>query len=112
MNDIKRDFIKELQQLKSEAGLFLRIDCTKEENKTFCQLKKDGEQLPEGVYANDLYIESNKFYRIYETGLNDSELQQFISLKQLHDIKIIKSLLIIAFILIFLVPILFNAFNR
>ena len=84
----------ELRSHKFEFDLLQKIPCTKQENKEYQKLLKDGRMLPEGVFA---YIydsgetSTSEFYTIYETDLSESEIREYLTYKQLSLIKTIKN---------------------
>ena len=81
----------ELREHKFEFDLLQKIPCTKQQNKEYRQMLKNGDVLPEGVYS---YVygdgETCEFYTIYETDLTESEIQEYLTYKQLSSIRIIK----------------------
>ena len=90
----KMDIKKELQQLRFDMNFLQKIDCTKEENKTYQKLLKNGESLPNGVYqykdpTTGEYIPS--FYTIWDPELTDAEKQEYIQYQELLHIKTIKN---------------------
>ena len=84
----------ELRAHKFEFDLLQEIPCTKQENKEYQKLLKDGGTLPEGVYA---YVYDNgitsttEFYTIHETDLTESEIREYLTYKQLSLIRTIKN---------------------
>ena len=109
----------ELRAHKFEFDLLQKIPCTKQENKEYAKLLKDGGTLPEGVFAY-VYVDgetsTNEFYTIYETDLTESEIQEYLTYKQLSLIRTIKNcvmfftvLTIIGMVVYFFL--MMNAFN-
>ena len=90
----KIDLREELRTHKFEFDLLQKIPCTKQENKEYKKLLKDGGTLPEGVFA---YIydtgetSSELFYTIYEPDLSESEIREYLTYKQLSLIRTIKN---------------------
>ena len=84
----------ELRTHKFEFDLLQKIPCTKQENKEYQQLLKNGGTLPEGIFA---YVydtgeaSTSAFYTIYETDLSESEIREYLTYKQLSLIKTIKN---------------------
>ena len=84
----------ELRSHKFEFDLLQKIPCTKQENKKYQKLLKDGGTLPDGVFA---YVydtgetSTSEFYTIYETDLSESEIREYLTYKQLSLIKTIKN---------------------
>ena len=84
----------ELMAHKFEFNLLQRIPCSKQDNKEYAKLLKQGRTLPEGVYAyvyDDGEISTNEFYTIYETDLTEAEIQEYLTYKQLSLIRTIKN---------------------
>ena len=90
----KRNLRDELRSYKFEFDLLQKIPCSKQENKDYQNLLKNGGVLPEGVYA---YVYDNgetsttEFYTIYETDLTESEISEYLTYKKLSLIKTIKN---------------------
>jgi hypothetical protein len=80
---------EKLREHKFEFGLLEKVPCTKKENAEYTQMIKNGEALPEGVHA---YVyETNEFYEIHEADLTESEIQEYLTYKQLSLIRTIKN---------------------
>ncbi len=80
---------EKLREHKFEFGLLARTPCTKQENKEYLQILKDGGNLPEGVRAYS--YEPDEFYRIQEADLSEAEIQEYLTYKQLSLIRTIKN---------------------
>ena len=90
----KINLIKELNDLQYELQLLQKIDCSKEENKKFKELLKQGQDLPNGVYRykTETGEELAQFYTIHKpTELSSEERMEYILLKQFQQIKTIKN---------------------
>ena len=90
----KIDVKEKLRSYKFKLDLLQKIPCSKEENKEFERLLKDGGVLPDGVFAyEDLDGEPSKteFYTIYEPDLTDAEIAEYLSCKQVEMIRTIKN---------------------
>lgn len=88
------DLRKELRSYKYEFGLLQKIPCSKQENKQYQKLLKDGGVLPEGVFAylyDDGVTSSTEFYTIYETDLTETEVTEYLTYKKLSFIRTIKN---------------------
>lgn len=88
------DLKKELNSLQYEIQLMQKIDCSKEDNKKYRELSKQGLPIPEGVYAykSDTGEEMYQYYTIHiPTELTKEERVEYIMLKQYQNIKIIKN---------------------
>ena len=79
----------ELRAHKFEFGVLKRVPCTKQENKEYAKLLKDGETLPEGVYAYDYDLSA--FYTVCGTDLTENEIREYLTYKQLGFIRTIKN---------------------
>ncbi len=94
MSREKIDLRNELRSYKFEFDLLQKIPCTKQENKQYKKLLKDGGVLPEDVFP---YIYDNgetsttEFYTIYECDLTESEITEYFTYKKLSLIKTIKN---------------------
>lgn len=90
----KIDLRSELRSYKFEFDLFQKNPCSKEENKKYKSLLKEGDSLPEGVYAYE-YENGEKsdseFYTIYEPDLTESEIAEYLKYQQLSFIRTIKN---------------------
>lgn len=90
----KIDLMKELNDLQYELQLLQRIDCSKEENKKFKELLKQGQELPNGIYRykTENGEELDLFYTIHKpTELNSEDRMEYILLKQFQQMKTIKN---------------------
>lgn len=84
---------KELRSYKYEFNLLQRIPCSKQENKEYQKLLKEGGTLPEGVlaYVYDGQPSTSEFYTVHEEDLTDAEIAEYLTYKQLSLIKTIKN---------------------
>lgn len=83
----------ELRERKFEFLLLQKIPCTKQENREYQKLLKNGGKLPQGVYA-DVYEDgelATEFYTIYEPDLTEAEIQEYLTYKKLSLLKTIKN---------------------
>lgn len=93
----KVDLKEKLRHLRFDMDFLQRIDCSKEDNKKYCDILKSGNALPEGVfqYKNPETGEPfGEFYTVYDSGLSDSEKQEYIQYQSLLHIKTIKNCVI------------------
>ena len=84
----------ELQSYKFEFDLLQKIPCSKQENKEYQKLLKEGGVLPEGVFAyvyDSGETSTTEFYTIYETDLTESEIREYLTYKKLSLIRTIKN---------------------
>ena len=88
MTAIKRD----LNQLRVAMGFARWENCSDEENKAYSEMLKKGEQLPDGIEQriDGSGFKTDTFYSLKDTGLSDTEKQEYIMYKQLQNIKTIK----------------------
>ncbi len=94
MSESKIDLKKELNYLQYELQLLQKSDCSKEENKKYKELLKQGQDLPEGIYRykaeSGEYLD--QFYTIHKpTELSSDERMEYILLKQFQQVKTIKN---------------------
>lgn len=85
---------EQLMYDRFEFNLLQKIPCSKEENKKYAQILKDGEALPKGVFEysyGDGTTSTTEFYTIYKTDLNQEEIDEYLKFKQLKFIKTIKN---------------------
>lgn len=84
---------KELEEQRYEWGLLQKIPCSKEDNKRYVQMLKNGEKIPKGVYryVDGAGVEMNSFYTIYKSDLSKEEQDELITLTKLSLIRTIKN---------------------
>ena len=93
MARMKMDMRKELENMQFDIGLLQKIDCSKEDNKKYKKMLKNGESLPEGVFqymTEDTGYPLDTFYTVYKPDLTDAEKQEYILHKQYLDIRTIR----------------------
>ncbi len=82
-----------LRSYRFEFNLLQKVPCSKQENKEYQKLLKDGGTLPEGVYA---YVYSTgetsttEFYTVYEPDLTESEKAEYLTYEKLDLLETIK----------------------
>ncbi|UOO38517.1 hypothetical protein IZU99_04500 [Oscillospiraceae bacterium CM] len=76
----------ELRQMRFELNLIQKVYSSKEEEKQYSKLKKEKQQLPEGVLSDD-----TGFYRYIESDLTREELESFFLYRQVLYLKSIRS---------------------
>ena len=101
MAKVKTDLREELKDYKFEFEIRQRIPCSKQENEEYQKTLNEGGTLPEGVYA---YLLNNgerscEFYTVYETDMDESEIKEYLSYKQLKYIKTIKNCVLLLSVL-------------
>jgi len=90
----KIDLKKELNSLQYDLLLRQKIDCSKEDNKKYRELSKQGKPLPDGVYAykTDSGEDMYQYYTIHiPEELEKEDRFEYILLKQYEMIKTIKN---------------------
>ncbi len=90
----KIDLREELKYYKFEFDLLQKIPCSKQENKEYQNILKNGDSLPDGVYQYKYEggeLSTTEFYTIYEPNLTADEIQEYLTYQQLTLISTIKS---------------------
>ncbi len=90
----KIDLREKLQSYKFEFDLLQKIPCSKQENKEYRKLLKEGGVLPDGVFAyvyNDGDTSTGEFYTIYKADLTEEEIAEYLTYKKLSLLKTIKN---------------------
>ena len=88
----------ELRLYKFDFDLLQKIPCTKQENKKYQKLLKEGGVLPEGVFAyghgtDD--VSTTEFYTVYETDLTESEIAEYLTYRKLGMLRIIQNCILV-----------------
>ena len=89
---------EELRLYKFDFDLLQKIPCTKQENKKYQKLLKEGGVLPEGVFAyghgtDD--VSTTEFYTVYETDLTDSEITEYLTYRKLGMLRTIQNCILV-----------------
>ncbi len=86
------DIQKEIRYTKLELGLLERTDCTDEENQDYLQMIRNGQPLPEGIFQHETPggEKIDEFYRLYDSKPTESELQEYLALKQYQELSTIR----------------------
>ena len=92
----KIDLRDELRSYKFEFDVLQKIPCTKQENKEYAKLLKEGASLPEGVFAYTYEGEASptEFYTVYEPDLTEAEIREYLAYDQASSIRTIKNCVI------------------
>lgn len=87
------DMKKNLRNVWLDMHFLQDIACSKEENKQFRQLKKNGETLPEGIreYQDVNGFGTGEFFRIYDAGLTENERMEYTFYGILQQLRTIKN---------------------
>lgn len=81
----------ELQSLRQEYRLSQRVPCSKEDNKKYAQMVKDGQPLPAGVYDYKYENTESEYYTIYTPDISADELSELLTYKKLGYLRTIKN---------------------
>lgn len=86
-----------LDSLRVSFGLSQMIPCSKAECAKFEEMRKNGGALPEGVFSETDFYNSEstgRYYRVLESGLTEGERKEYLSLMRLKRLKSINGHLI------------------
>lgn len=81
----------ELQSLRQEYRIAQRVPCSKEDNKKYAQMVKDGQPLPAGVYDYNYENTESEYYTIYTPDISNDELLEMLTYKKLGYLRTIKN---------------------
>lgn len=81
----------ELQSLRQEYRITQRVPCSKEDNKKYAQMVKDGQPLPAGVYDYNYENTESEYYTIYTPDISNDELLEMLTYKKLGYLRTIKN---------------------
>ena len=84
----------ELRLYKFDFDLLQKIPCSKKDNKKYEKLLKDGEVLPEGVFAYGYETgdaSTTEFYTVYEADLTEAEIVEYLTYKKLSMLRTIQN---------------------
>ena len=89
----KVDLHQELAAFKEQFNLIQKIPCTMAENKRYTQMVREGQPLPENIvkYEYSVDLDYDEFYTLYIPALSDSEIQEYLTYKQLALLNTIKN---------------------
>lgn len=79
-----------LNSLRASFGFTQKIPCTDAENAKYDEMRKNGEALPEGVFQEaDFYNSesSGRYYGVRESALTEGERKELVALMQLKRLK-------------------------
>ncbi|MDE6733675.1 MAG: hypothetical protein K2J77_12485 [Oscillospiraceae bacterium] len=101
-----------LNQLKADVGLLSLKDCSAEENRKFAEMMKNGESLPDDIYATEnMDAKGNRaFCRGTLNATPDNE-QLFVLMrisKDLHFITVLIQVLLVLGVLGFVAALIFG----
>lgn len=84
----------ELRLYKFDFDLLQKIPCSKQENKKYQKIIKEGGVLPEGVFAYGYDTgdaSTTEFYTVYETDLTEAEITEYLTYKKLSILRTIQN---------------------
>ena len=90
----KIDLKEDLRDIYFDVNLLQKIDCSKEDNKKYKQMLKNGETLPNGVFEYKYGLDNEgtgAFYTIHKPELTPEERLEYITFKQLKMLNTIKN---------------------
>lgn len=89
----KLDLRNILQQRRFDMNFLQKIDCNEKENKTYREMLKNGDSLPNGVhqYKDSAGGYSGYFYTVWDSDLTDAEIMEYIQYHEFLHIKTIKN---------------------
>ena len=88
----------ELRLYKFDFDLLQKIPCSKQENKKYQKLLKEGGVLPEGIFAyghGTDNVSTTEFYTVYETDLTESEIAEYLTYQKLSMLRTIKNYIMV-----------------
>ena len=88
----------ELRLYKFDFDLLQKIPCSKKDNKKYEKLLKDGEVLPEGVFAYGYETgdaSTTEFYTVYEADLTEAEIVEYLTYKKLSILRTIQNCILV-----------------
>ena len=88
----------ELRLYKFDFDLLQKIPCSKKDNKKYEKLLKDGEVLPEGVFAYGYETgdaSTTEFYTVYEAELTEAEIVEYLTYKKLSMLRTIQNCILV-----------------
>ena len=88
------DLKKKIRDYRFEHDFLQRIPCTKNENLEYSKIVKEGGRLPEDIAAyiyDDGEVSKTEFYRVYDSGLTESEKVEYLAYKKHDMIRTIKN---------------------
>ena len=94
----KLDLRNELRLYKFDFDLLQKIPCSKQENKKFEKLLKEGGVLPEGVFAYGYETgdaSTTEFYTVYEADLTEAEIVEYLTYKKLSILRTIQNCILV-----------------
>ena len=90
----KVDLRKELRSYKFEFNLLQKIPCSKQENRNYQKLLKEGKTLPKDVFSYTYQTgetSTTDFYTVYEADLSEAEIAEYLTYKKLSLLRTIKN---------------------
>ena len=90
----KVDLRKELRSYKFEFNLLQKSPCSKQENRNYQKLLKEGKTLPKDVFSYTYQTgetSTTDFYTVYEADLSEAEIAEYLTYKKLSLLRTIKN---------------------
>ena len=93
MRDQKNSVKKTIMSKRAEYGLTRDVPCSEQENKTYSEMLKNGETLPEGVfpYSYTDGTKSDSAFYVLGDEPTDAEISEFLKYKELELLSTIKN---------------------
>ena len=84
---------KELDRYRMEYDLYEKLPCTNEECQEFDDLLKCGKRLPEDVYQDSDWRNTNgsKFYRIARSDVSQADIMEYFTYQKLDVLETIRN---------------------
>ena len=89
---------EELRLYKFDFDLLQKIPCSKQENKKYQKLLKDGGTLPEGVFPygyDNGDVSTTEFYTVYEADLTEPEIAEYLTYRKLSMLRTIQNCILV-----------------
>ena len=97
MNELRPNSRGRLNALRLKEEMLIQTFCSEEENRAYAAMLERGEPLPAGVYQEeDIWGEgrADSFYPVLDGGLTEAEAREYLLLRQLAQLRVIKGCVI------------------
>lgn len=95
--------IKELNKFRIDHGVIIKESCSKEDDKKYRELIKNGKSLPSNIIEDP--SRKGWFYNISKESLDDKDLSEYIGFKTLDSINYIKNTIVLILVVNIIVAI-------